>query len=107
MRRLKGTGMAWLRSSAWTGGADFSQRLWDDDWKLRGFLLGSSIHGSPEAILAAQQAPSRYFQRPDARHLRLDPDATSLQGWSANASLSKESGRWRLGVMNRISKEAS
>ena len=53
-------------------------RLGDE---LRGVRKPSE--GSPSAITRLQYAPQRYYQRPDAPHLRFDPNATSLSGFSA------------------------
>ena len=43
-----------------------------------GRIAGSQLPGSTSAISRLQQASQRYFQRPDAAHLELDPAATSL-----------------------------
>jgi hypothetical protein len=44
------------------------------------------------AITRLQLAPQRYYQRPDASHLHLDPDATSLSGFSGRVSVNRNSG---------------
>ncbi|HSB60710.1 MAG TPA: DUF5916 domain-containing protein, partial [Vicinamibacteria bacterium] len=62
------------------------------DWVLSGGLAGSTLSGSPEAVGRLQRAPQRYYQRPDAPHVRLDPFATSLSGWSGSLSFNKNSG---------------
>ena len=41
---------------------------------------------------ACRRAPQRYYQRPDAPHVRIDPTATSLSGWSGRLGLNKNSG---------------
>jgi hypothetical protein len=38
------------------------------------------VQGSEEVILAAQESSARYYGRPDADYLEVDPDATSLGG---------------------------
>ena len=53
--------------------------------------------GQPGHRLAAvidqlQRAPQRYYQRPDAAHLTLDPNATSLNGFSGRLNFNKNSG---------------
>lgn len=85
-----------LRSAAYTGGVDFRHEWADRAWSLQGYVAGSRISGEPAVLLAAQRSSARYFQRPDASHLRLDPDATALTGYLANLELSKRAGRhWR------------
>jgi hypothetical protein len=42
--------------------------------------------------LRLQRASPRYYQRPDAPHVALDPQATSLAGWSGRLGLNKNSG---------------
>jgi hypothetical protein len=52
------------------------------------------------AISIAQRSPWRYFQRPDADHLELDPDRTSLTGMSGQAQLQYRRGRhWRYSLL--------
>lgn len=101
-RRLDGTGMDELRSSALVGGVDFAHRWATDQWLLSGSLLGSRIGGSAEAILDAQESSVRYFQRPDADHLQVDSSATVLSGWAAKYELSNLGGRWRGGVLGVV-----
>lgn len=96
-RRLGGLPLAQqLRASAYAGGIDFRHEWADRAWSLSGHVAASRIAGAPEAIEAAQTSSARYFQRPDADHLRLDPAATTLTGYDARLELSKESGlHWR------------
>jgi Domain of unknown function (DUF5916)/Carbohydrate family 9 binding domain-like len=84
-----------LRRSAITGGADGYTSFRDKSWILEGSVFGSRVSGSAAAIAATQEAPARYFQRPDAKHIRLDPARTSLDGWGGTAMLSKANGIWR------------
>jgi hypothetical protein len=85
-----------LRSAAYTGGIDFRHEWAERTWVLNGFVSGSHVRGSDSAIRRAQVSPWRYFQRPDADHLDLDPDRTSLTGMSGQAQLQYRRGRhWR------------
>lgn len=85
-----------LRSEAYSGGVDFRHRFADERWELSGYLLGSHVTGSPDAISRTQRSPARYFQRPDAGHVTFDSTRTTLTGASANLSVSKVSGGyWR------------
>ncbi|MGH9371154.1 MAG: DUF5916 domain-containing protein, partial [Vicinamibacterales bacterium] len=62
------------------------------DWVVSGGFAGSYLAGSAEAMSELQQASQRYFQRPDASHLELDPARTRLSGWTGNVSLNRQSG---------------
>jgi hypothetical protein len=84
-----------LRRSALTGGVDGYTRLSDKSWILEGKLYGTDVRGSQQAIASTQEAPQRYFQRPDATSFHLDSTRTSLSGWGGSGTLSKDSGLWR------------
>ena len=60
------------------------------DWAVNGMFAGSRVAGTSAAISRVQQASQRYFQRPDA--LRLDPQATSMSGWTGRVNLNRNSG---------------
>jgi hypothetical protein len=62
------------------------------DWVVNGSMAGSYLSGSQAAILRLQEASQRYYQRPDAPHLQLDPAATSLGGWTGAVNLNRNSG---------------
>ncbi len=90
-------GQALLDRRALTGGIDGWLNLDEDGvWALKGYLSGSHLTGSKEAIEKVQSSSRHYFQRPDADHLNYDPEATSLNGWISRLVLNKQSGRWRL-----------
>lgn len=93
-RRLPGELTA-LRRSATVGGIDGFLRLGDKSWILEGSAIGSLVEGSAESIERTQRSSSRYYQRPDARHVVYDPTRTSLGGWGGRAMLSRSAGRWR------------
>jgi hypothetical protein len=61
-------------------------------WVITGWSGATYIQGGEEAILSLQEDPQHYYQRPDARHVRLEPDATSLSGWGSRVCLNKEKG---------------
>jgi hypothetical protein len=74
--------------------SDRKYRLWTH-WAI------SQISGDSNAVLDAQQASARYFQRPDRKHggngifsNALDESLTSMRGFAGYARLSKESGDW-------------
>ena len=88
-----------LRSAAYTGGVDFRRRFGGDAWQLEGYVLGSYVQGSAGAIARTQRSPARYYQRPDAEHVRYDGERTSLAGGAANFGIMKFAGSpWRVGT---------
>ena len=78
-----------LRSRAMVGGVDFEQLWAQQRWALGGYLVGSEIDGSAPVIAAAQRSSSRYYGRPDASHLELDPARTSLRGYMGELALAR------------------
>jgi hypothetical protein len=66
------------------------------DWVLTGKIAESRIAGTPEAVTTAQNAPQRYFQRPDAPEVHLDTSRTSLSGYSGRINLNRNSGVWQV-----------
>ncbi|MDQ3310322.1 MAG: DUF5916 domain-containing protein, partial [Gemmatimonadota bacterium] len=81
-----------LRSAAYAGGVDFKHEWANRAWSAVGFVSSSSILGEPQAITAAQRSSARYYDRPDAEHLTLDPTATSLGGYNARLDVGKRAG---------------
>ena len=100
-RRLEdGGSLGFLRTSAYSGGVDGRHRFGGGNYEVRGSLVGSRIGGSTESIGLVQQAPGRYFQRPDAEHLNFDPGRTSLSGLAGNLFIGKiGGGRWGWGFL--------
>jgi hypothetical protein len=84
-----------LHSAAYVGGFDFGMETAGRTWYVAGELTPSLVLGEPEAIVRTQLSSARYFQRPDASHVDVDPAATSLFGYAAKFTLSKETGDWR------------
>jgi hypothetical protein len=93
-RDLRTTGLeGQLPQRAFLGGVDGHVFLdGRRDWVVSGGLSGSSVSGSRAAVLRLQRAAQRYYQRPDAPHVSVDPQATSLSGWSGRLGLNKNSG---------------
>lgn len=101
-RKIDSDNLDFLRSAAFSGGVDFRHRWSKDRYEVKGFFIGSHIRGSEDAILSAQKSSARYFQRPDADHLELDPTKTSLSGFAGYFSISKiGGGHWRWTISNR------
>lgn len=61
-------------------------------WVVGGWLGGTFIQGSQEAIYRLQRNSMHYFQRPDATHVSLNPEATSLNGWAGQFKLARQQG---------------
>src|SRR5262249_44882317 len=51
-------------------------------WVVHGKFALSNVRGTTDAIDLLQHAPQRYYQRPDAKEVHLDPNATSMKGWT-------------------------
>ena len=86
-----------LHGSAYAGAVDFRHE-WDGRrWALNGAVTVSHVRGEETAITRTQYLSNHYFQRPDADHLEVDPDATSLTGASAYLQLDRQAGEHWLG----------
>ncbi len=88
---------AFQRRSAGAFGADFRTELANRVWSFSGYAVASTIAGSAASIGRAQRSSARYFQRPDAPHLRLSGSAGSMSGASAGVRIAREAGKHWLG----------
>mgnify|MGYP000263820179 FL=1 len=61
-------------------------------WALTGRFLFSNIQGTAARMGSVQRASQHYFDRPDATHVSVDPNATSLSGYSFRVALNREKG---------------
>ncbi len=84
-----------LRSGAYVGEADGRHRWRGNRYSVNWSVATSRIVGTEGSILSAQRSAFRYYQRPDAGHLELDPSRTSLSGYALSVEGGKESGTWR------------
>lgn len=95
-RFINDSSLSDIHRAAYTGGIDFTKY-----WKDRTYYLDfkgvfSHVTGNRESILALQEAPQRYFQRPDATHVSIDPSRTSLTGHGGTVEFGKRGeGHWR------------
>ncbi len=64
----------------------------DKTWVVGGWFGGTRVEGTTENITRLQQSSLHYFQRPDATHVDLDTEATSLSGWGGKLTLAKQNG---------------
>ena len=85
-----------LNQDAFTGGIDFMHQWNDKEFYLDTKFISSSIHGSTDAISSLQLSSARYYQRPDASHVKFDPTRTQLSGQGGHFKIGKGSkGLWR------------
>ncbi len=85
-----------LRKSAYSGGLDFRHNWKDRKYYIEGNLIASHVEGSKEAIEETQRELTHNFQRPDADHVRVDPNRTSLTGTGGKFIGGKSGGgNWR------------
>jgi len=88
-------GLDFLHGQAWTGGLNWRHRFLNERYSVSGWIAGSRVSGTPEALDRTQRASSRYFQRPDNDYVTYDPTRTSLTGGGALVTFDKISGDWR------------
>jgi hypothetical protein len=92
-RRLDGVEeLGFLRSSAYSAGVTGRHRFAGNTWEANGYLAGSHVRGSAEAITRVQTSQAHLFQRPDADHVELDSTRTSLSGAVASVWVGKNGG---------------
>jgi uncharacterized protein DUF5916/cellulose/xylan binding protein with CBM9 domain len=61
-------------------------------WVISGWTALSRVDGTTARMTALQQSSRHYFQRPDADHVEVDPNATSLTGFGSRYWLNKQKG---------------
>jgi len=61
-------------------------------WVVNGWLGGTRVSGTQEAITALQLSSLHYFQRPDVNYVHVDEKAVSLNGWAGRIFLNKQKG---------------
>lgn len=83
---------------AFTTALDFTHRFSNRRYRLSGNVGYTRVAGEPASIERLQRSSARYFQRPDATHVRLDAGRRSLDGGSGGLSLGKVEGRWTFNV---------
>ncbi|MCG6187615.1 DUF5916 domain-containing protein [Maribellus maritimus] len=96
IRNIKDDHLDFLADNSTVGGVDF-----EHNWKNRKYFVNfksfySQVNGSTTAISSLQNNSRHYFQRPDAGHLKYDPELTTLEGWGGEISGGKRSGKVRL-----------
>jgi hypothetical protein len=61
-------------------------------WVITGWVGGTTVSGSQEAISRLQLSSLHYYQRPDVDYVDFDPDATVLNGWAGRIFVNKQKG---------------
>ncbi len=89
----------YLKEALNSSAASFALDGWafldkDKIWVFTGWFGGTRVAGSKERIYDLQVSYPHYFQRPDADHIELDEDATSLNGWAGRFTLNKQKGNF-------------
>jgi hypothetical protein len=88
-RNINSPELNFLNKTATVAGLDLLQFFKNQKYFIQSKFIVSNITGSKEAILDAQLAPQRYFQRPDADYIDFNPNATSLTGTYFNLGFGK------------------
>lgn len=91
-RNINDHQLSFLHSSAYTGGVDFQHNWIDRTYYVSGRAIFSHVSGSADAIKTTQEAPERYFQRPDNRHSDVNGSRKSLTGTGGTITAGKRSG---------------
>ncbi len=93
-RFLDGTNLEdQYHETATSGGVNLFHS-WDErKWQFNARLIGSRVTGTSQSILNTQKSFQHYFQRPDAAHLNVDNEKTSLSGHGGNLSLGNYGGK--------------
>jgi len=84
-----------INKNAFVGGTDGWTFLDEDQtYVLTGWTAFSHINGNKNQMLNLQQSPGHYFQRPDANYLKVDTNATSMNGYAGRLMLNKNRGQF-------------
>lgn len=65
----------------------------EKEYMISGWTSLSYVRGTRARILSLQQSAPYYFQRPDANHVSVDSNATSMSGYAGRITLNKQKGR--------------
>jgi len=88
-RNLKGEELDFLHSAAYTGGFDINHTWKNRTYSIQFMTAFSLVRGSEEALLRTQISSLRYYQRPDADYVKLDPARRSLSGYGGTLTFNK------------------
>ncbi len=85
-----------LPGSAYTTGLNLTRYWKEKSYFITARAFFSHLRGFQEAMIQLQKSSARYYQRPDAKHLELDGERTSLSGFGGSVSGGKASGHFNL-----------
>ncbi len=68
----------------------------DKTWVLNGWAGITNVQGNKNRMTDLQRNSSHYFQRPDASHLSVDSNLTSMTGFAGRVALNKQKGNFYL-----------
>lgn len=86
-----------VNSNAFIGGVDGWTALDSEkEYMVSMWTAFSNIQGSKERILDLQTGWPHYYERPDAKHVSIDSNATTLSGYAGRINFNKQKGRWIL-----------
>lgn len=95
-RNIRDENLKFLPGEAYTGGVNFSRYWKNRNYYVSARLMGSSVSGSRESMVRLQEAPARYFQRPDIRYVHMDSTLSELNGSAGRFEIGKSGGgHWR------------
>ncbi len=83
-----------ISRSAYTGGVNVTRYWREKSYYVTARAFFSHLKGAPLAMTRLQRSSARYYQRPDADHLRLDSSRTTLGGLGGSLNGGKISGHF-------------
>lgn len=88
-----------LNRAAYSGGIDFRHRWSDRTYWMNASFSFSHVRGDEEAIARVQRSSVRYYQRPDAGHVKLDSTLTALSGHGGSVGIGRSgNSSWDMGI---------
>jgi hypothetical protein len=92
-RHLADTGLEdQYHQKAYSGGVNLFHSWSNREWQLKGNFIFSQVQGTENKITDTQTSFEHYFQRPDAEHLSVDENKTSLSGHGGTVSIANYGG---------------
>ncbi len=88
-RNLKHEELDFLHGQAYAGGFDILHTWKNRTYSVQFMTAFSLVRGSQEALLRTQMSSLRYYQRPDATHVEIDPARRSLSGHAGTLTFNK------------------
>jgi hypothetical protein len=86
-RNIDHQSLEYLHDAAYSGGLDLLHQWDNKKWRLNASLVTSHVKGTVAAITQTQRSFTHGFNRPDADHLSVDENATSLTGTGGNLNI--------------------